>query len=82
MNKQIFTNDEIKALQTALFRVWREIAPDAGDCDHNEDALELCLDANRLERVSRDLGRLVDERVKEHGYRAVLKELNKRVMVL
>lgn len=35
-------------LVNAILSIWRAIAPDLGEVDDNETAIQLCLDADRL----------------------------------
>lgn len=37
------------ALQTAVYRIWQQIAPDLNEVESNEEAIEVCLDADRLD---------------------------------
>lgn len=62
---------------------WQQIAPDLYECCpnlDNEEAIEMCIDANRLafngEDEEADI--LVRELCKEHGYHTVLKFLSSK----
>jgi hypothetical protein len=79
--------DFIKAVSGPIWTTWNYVSPDAGDCD-NEEALELCLDADRMTMLAqskRELEEhkaadaLIDAAIKEHGYDAVMAFLDEHI---
>lgn len=69
----------------AIRSVWSQIVHDAMDvgvCD-NEEALEMVLDANRLETFGHEEeDKELHELFKQHGHTEVFCELNERVQLL
>jgi hypothetical protein len=72
----------IKRLKEPIYHVWSQIAPDAeGLVEDNLQAMEICLDADRLILVADDkesydyFHRVMDD----HGYGKTLKFLAKHI---
>lgn len=65
--------DFIKKVSPAIFAVWGAIAPDV-QVDGNEEAIELCLDADRLPMFvdgGAEIDALISAAEDEHGYDVV-----------
>ena len=76
----------VNRLKSPIYQTWDTIGPDAlgafPDAD-NKEALELCIDANRIEFVAEDVeaSALISNLIKEHGYKKVLNFLNKNIKI-
>jgi hypothetical protein len=82
--------DFIKIVYAPIWATWNAISPDA-HCDDNEEAIELCLDADRLittaqgtlaEKEALDADMAIDEAINKHSYEAVIKFLSKNVQLV
>lgn len=68
-------------LRPAILRTWQAIAEEDVGVSSNAEAMELCLDANRLANTGNDkkADDLLHDLIKKHGYPAVLKFLCKKI---
>jgi len=74
--------DFLAIVKPAIEDTWNYIGSDAIEfCKSNEDMLEFCIDANRLEFCgnSKEADKLVHDAVMEHGYNEVLNFLDDNV---
>jgi len=71
-------------LISAIHSVWQAIAPDAMEfCCDNEEALEMVLDANRLETFGYEKEyKELTSLFQQHGYVEAFCELNEKVQLL
>lgn len=85
-----FGMDVANRLEDAIFRTWDQIAPDVfqifnetGEQLTNIDALEFCIDADRLLLNGGDAeaNEIVKQLCVEHGYKKVLNFLNTRFLI-
>lgn len=77
----IFSATEQHTLRSAISHVWACIAPD--DCTNNAEAIEVCIDADRLATYSHiDAQQLVRAAVQRFGYTPVLRALCKAVRLI
>jgi hypothetical protein len=76
----------IERLSSPMLRTWNAIGydiyqsyADMGEELDNEDAIESCIDANRIDTYGEDpkAGKLVSALITAHGYPKVLKFLSK-----
>jgi len=83
--------EDLGLVEQVIVSVWGQIAYDLGDVDDNEQAIECCIDADRLVEFnqsgrSRTQARNVDGLVKglvaKHGYLPVLKYLSKNIRLV
>jgi hypothetical protein len=77
---QVLTGEAMDVLAPAILGTWSDIAGDAMQLEGrmtNSVALELCIDAGRLNNKAAD--KILDDSIKQFGYDAVMKFLNKRV---
>jgi hypothetical protein len=62
-------------IRSPIQSVWGMIAPDVDECDSNDEAVELVLDANRLSMFLGERGREVENLIaqaeREHGFSQV-----------
>lgn len=67
-----------------LDAVWNAIAESAsGFCDDNESAIEMCIDANRLQTFgSTESENELKKLIADHGFKAVIRELSKTVILV
>lgn len=72
-------------LLDAVYATWNQIAPDAMEfCDSNVEAIEMCLDADRLLLNGEDpeAHALAHELGVKYGFSALCKFLSKRVSLV
>lgn len=72
-------------LVKAIYQVWDQIGPDALEfVEDNEEAIEMCLDANRLEYYSnnQEAIRLYNFLTSNYGYDKTLSMLSKKVYLM
>lgn len=70
-----FTTAEARVVVAAITQVWQMIAADIERAS-NEEAIEMCIDADRLRMFGQDEGhRLVATAFEQHGYAKVHKTL-------
>jgi hypothetical protein len=86
MPKKItLTPDELKTVTRSINLVWQEIATDLldmGPCD-NEQAVECCLDADRLDRKeTKEADAIIDRLFLETSYNTTLKFLAKNIRLV
>jgi hypothetical protein len=75
----------IEQVRNPIRKAWNYIAADVYElCGDNEEALEMCIDANRLSMCvdEPEAEKLVLALVKEHGYSKTLKFLGKNIQLL
>lgn len=73
-----FLND----VKNAIFDVWYNIGPDCRFVRSNEEALGMCLDADRLSLYgTKEADVFFKAACKEHGYDAVFTYLEKNIQV-
>jgi len=80
LNKEFVTK-----VKPAIVDVWQYIGSDAMEiCESNKDALEMCIDANRLTTCvnRKDIDDLIRETIKEHGYTKVFSLLAKNISLM
>ncbi len=71
--------DFVKQVSPAIYAVWGGVAPDA-NCEDNEEALELVLDADRMTYGGYpEQDALVEAAIKEHGWTTVSRFLAKHI---
>lgn len=85
----MFNADEETILCRALHAVWQQIASDCGTIRSNIEAVEMCIDANRLTfncgygKAGKAEGvaaqKIVSAAIAKHPYDKVLRELSKLV---
>jgi hypothetical protein len=65
----------LKKVRGPMQQVWQAIAPDVDECDGNDEAIEMVLDANRLSMFLGAPGKEVEELIaqaeKDNGFEAV-----------
>ena len=77
--------DFLNKVGPAIRQCWADISPDANDVESNAEALELCLDADRITmnvRGGKEIDALIRQADKEHGYEKVEAFLNKHIRLL
>jgi hypothetical protein len=82
--KQIELSDsELATLKTAFSRAWGAVASDV-EPDDNDEAVEICIDADRLETYgrSKEARLIVDRLANEHTYGAVLSFLSAKIRLV
>ena len=73
---------DTELVRRAIYDVWNTIAYDVNACD-NEEAVELCIDANRLAHYGHpEAEQEVDELCRRLGYPDALRWLAARVHLL
>lgn len=86
MDKIYVAKNDLSHIKNAVYITWEAIGPDAIELvgDDNLEALELCLDADRLNTHNKDqMGVLLfNELIDEFGYVAVLEFLNKHIKLV
>ena len=81
MKKVNLTDADLAIIKPAICSCWGAIASDVldmGDCD-NEQAIECCIDADRLHDHSPLADAIITRLAKETSYNAVLKALAKKI---
>jgi len=73
----------IEVIKHPIFTVWDQIAQDCTFVDSNLEAIEMCVDADRLEMHggSSEANKLLKDMCCEHGYENVLAYLEKYLQV-
>ena len=81
---KMFTDAHMKILTHAIYQTWGAIAADLPDEVDNAEAMELCIDANRLQSLgnSWEADQLVQDAIKMHGYSAVFDFLCSKIQVV
>ncbi len=77
--------EEFEKLEEAVFNVWQTIGSDAMEfVESNKEALELCIDADRLLLVGGDMeaDKFVKDVVQEYGIDILLDELDRRLTLI
>jgi hypothetical protein len=78
-------NEVTQSLSSPIRKVWNAIGSDAYDfCECNEDAIEFCIDADRLSFIADDAiaNNILRGAIKKFGYDAVCKDLTQKVLIL
>jgi len=82
--------DFIKIVYAPMWATWNEISPDA-HCEDNEEAIELCIDADRMTTTAQGTqayadaviaDKAIDAAMMEHDYAKVLKFLSKHIQLV
>jgi hypothetical protein len=77
-------NEVAQNLARPIRKVWNYIGSDAYDfCESNEDAIEFCIDADRLTFIADDAKAtdLLREAIAQHDYNTVIKALSQQVFL-
>ena len=75
----------VAKVKPAIVDVWQYIGSDAMECcESNKEALEMCVDADRLTTCvnRKDIDDLIRDATKEHGYTKVLSLLAKNISLM
>jgi len=77
-------NDVLNILAPAIVRTWSYVVFDVEEISDNEEAIELCIDADRLKFTgnSPEANNLIIELCKEYGPMAVISWLGKHVQLV
>lgn len=74
----------LKKVKPAIVQVWNYIQADIEESCTNAEAMELCLDANRISTFvtgGKEIDALIEQASKEHGYAKVDKFLCKHIQL-
>ena len=81
----------IAAVRSPILGAWQEIAMDVADVSKNDEAIELCIDADRLSSMAstgrakdeaKAADKLISDAIASHGYPKVLKFLSKNIRLV
>lgn len=81
----MLNKDFVNAVKRAIQTTWGAIAPDAAEmCESNEEAMEMCLDADRMLTFGKDKAAydLVTQAMTQCGYLPTLKFLAASIQLL
>lgn len=76
-------NDFLKQVEMPIIQTWGYVAADMPEDTDNHEAIETCIDANRLDMSGHKAADgLIIQAVKEHGYEKVMKFLKKHIQLV
>lgn len=81
---KMFTDVHMKVLTHAIYQTWGAVAADLPEEIDNQEAMEVCIDADRLESLgnSWEANEILKDAIKMHGYSAVFDFLCSEIQVL
>jgi hypothetical protein len=80
-NEVKITDAELAEVKNAIHLCWQVIAHDVQDCAEcdNEQAIECCIDADRLHDYSPEADKIITRLAKETSYNTVMKFLSRKI---